>query len=161
MSNNYLVPLQTKEWARFSGYLAAVQYMFVRGELDLTLESVLYESNNTVTDEDVIEATYSRTNEIEYRQEITLEQMRQRIDQTLSLPRAYWESKYHALAALMEKKISDGFMRHLEECIDIRTARIVELGYHVPYVNVDDGFTLILYSQEKARCMILVANWSD
>ena len=161
MSNKYLLPLKTVEWARFSGYLDAVQYLFVRGELDLTLESAFYEINDTVTDEDVIQSTYSTSNEIEYRQELTLEQMRQRIDQTLTLPRVYWEAKYHGLADLMEKKISDGFWRHLETCIDIRNARIVELGYHVPYVNVGDGFALILYSQENSRCMILVANWSD
>ena len=135
--------------------------MFVRGELDLTLESAFYEINSAVTDEEVIQSTYSTINEVDYRQEITLEEMRQRIDQTLSLPRVYWEAKYHGLAALIEKKISDGFWRHLEECIDVRTARIVELGHHVPYVNVGDGFTCILYSQENSRCLLLVANWSD
>ena len=102
--------------------------MLVRGELELTLECAFYEIVNTVTDEQVIHSTYAASNEIEYRQEVTLGQMRDRISQTLSLTRVYWRPKYHGLAALIEKNISEEFWRHVERCIDVGTARIVELG---------------------------------
>ena len=161
MLHENLSPLESVEWARFSGYLAAVQLMFVRGNLELTLESAFYEIIGAVSDEQVIQWTYPATNEIEYRQQVTLENMRERISKTLSLSRVYWTPKYHELATFIETNIVDGFWHHIKACIDVDTARIVELGNNVPYVNIGEGFTYIVYSQEQPRCMILVGNWSD
>jgi hypothetical protein len=40
-------------------------------------------------------------------------------------------------------------------------ARIVELGPHVPYVNIGDGFTYVLYALDMKKCALLVGNVSD
>jgi hypothetical protein len=156
-----LIPIRSEEWANFNGYLDALQLMFIRGELNLTLESAFYEITNTVTDEEVIGAAYCGFNEIEYRQEVTMEHVIRRVNDTLSLTRAYWTPEYHGVPTLIENGLREGFWHRLNACFDVGTATVIELGNDVPYVNIGDGFTFIFYSPDRSRCLVLVANWSD
>lgn len=156
-----LKPIRSEEWARFNGYLEALQLVFPRGELNLSLESAFYDIADAVTDEEVILSTFAASNAIESRQDVTLAHMRSLVNKTLSLTRSYWAPNYQPVAALIEEGFREGFWRHLKACLDPETATVVELGNNVPYVNMGEGFTLILYSPDRSRCMVLVANWSD
>jgi len=96
--------IETLEWVRFQGYLDAAQLMFVHGELNLTIESAFYAVTGSITDDEVVRSTYSVTNEVDYHQEVSMQQMVDGINSVLSLPRVYWKPKDVGVAAFIEKR---------------------------------------------------------
>jgi hypothetical protein len=154
--------LETAATHRLKGYLAAAQYAFIKGQYDVTLEATFFEVvDSQLTDEEVLSAAYSDIEPIEHRRECSLEQMIAGVHQILSLPRRMWNSEYSGIANIIEKNLRDGYWEHLKACFDYRNARIVELGHDVPWVNIDGGFTYVLYALDMSKCSLLVGNVCD
>jgi hypothetical protein len=57
--------------------------------------------------------------------------------------------------------LREGYWQHVKSCFDYTNARVIELGDHIPYVNIGGGFTYILYASDMSRCLLLVGNLSD
>jgi hypothetical protein len=154
--------IENLQVAIFDGYIGAAQHVFKKGELDVGLEAALFEiMDHDVTDEEVVSSTYfGEFNPIEYRSEVTVDEMVTRVNALMTLTREYLNPQY-AFAELVETALREGYWKHLEDCFDYRHARVVELGHHVPYVNIGSGFTFILYSHDMSRCLLLVGNESD
>lgn len=146
--------------ARFEGYIDAAQHVFKKGQLDVGLEVALFEiTDRTVTDEDVVSAAYSESNPIEFRSESTVEEVVTRVNALMTITRKYWNA--HTFAELIERELREGYWRHLETCFDYKHSRIVVLGHNVPYVEMGEGSTYVLYAPDMSRCMLLVGNASD
>src|SRR5687767_1287427 len=100
--------MQTTELNRLHGYLAAAQHVFTKGELDVTLEAALFEiSDTSVTDEDVIQAAYSRSNPIEYSTERSLEEAISGIHEILSIAKGLRRSDW--VTEMIENNLREGF----------------------------------------------------
>jgi len=154
--------LESSVIERFNGYLEAAQHAFIKGEYEVSLEAAFFEiADARITDEDVVVAAYQDLNPIEYQRECSLNQMIARVHGTLSLPRRMWNSDCFRILDQLEENLRDGYWQNLEACFDYKNARIVELGYHVPYVNLDGGFTFVLYALDKSKCALLVGNVCD
>jgi hypothetical protein len=149
------------ELSRFQGYLDAAQQILIRGQLDVTLEATLFEILNAdVSNEDVIGTAFpDGSNNIDYSNEESLDEMTSVINSLLSISTSHWTNS--SIPQRIESKLRDGYWRHLEACFDYRSARIVALGPHVPWVNIDIGFTYLLYAPDMTRCLVLVGNTSD
>ena len=159
---NKLKPNESAPWFQFQGYLNAAQLMFVHGNLDLALEAAFYDIADNVTDEEVVHFTYPHVNELKHRRKVSTEEMVQTVNSVLTLPRSYWSDNHTGLAALIEKRLREGFWQKLAAIMDFENATIVELDDEdLPYVNMGKGFTFILYTPDNLHCMVLVANWSD
>lgn len=154
--------IENSQVARFEGYIDAAQHVFRKGELDVGLEAALFEiTDKTVTDEEVVSDAYAGVfNPVESRSESTVEEMMTKVNTLMTIARKYLKPQY-AFAELLETDLREGYWRHLEACFDYKDARVVELGDHVPYVEMGDGFTYILYAPDMSRCMLLVGNESD
>jgi hypothetical protein len=156
-----LKKLESPEIWCFNGYLEAAQHAFIKGELEVSLEAEFFEIvEPPINDEDVLVAAYSSFNPIEYRRECSLEEMMAGISETLSMPRWMWKS-HPGIPKIMERNLREGYWKHLNASFNCKNARIVELGHDVPCVNMDGGFTFILYAEDMSRCVILVGNVSD
>jgi hypothetical protein len=152
--------VQTTELDRLQGYLAAAQYVFTKGELDVFLEATLFEiSDKSVTEEDVLQAAYSRSNAIDYRIERGLEETISGIHEILSIAKGLRRSDW--VTEMIENNLREGFWRFVKDCFDYTNARIVELGNDVPYINISRGFTYIFYAPDNSRCLLLVGNTTD
>ena len=154
--------LQSSELDRLAGYLAAAQYVCIRGQHNLTLDAALFEIlGRDITDEDVISAAYpDGFSPIEHRAECSLENMTSGVEDNLSLAREYWMQEY-SIADIIESNVRAGYWQHVKACFDYANARIIELGHDVPYVNIGGGFTYLLYAADMSRCLLLVGNFSD
>ena len=84
-----------------------------------------------------------------------------RINDVLTLRKEMWAVDFRGIPIITEERLRDGYWSHVRACFDCDNARIVELGPHVPFVNVGDGFCFILYASAMDRCMLLVGNVSD
>jgi hypothetical protein len=147
---------------RLNGYLEAAQHAFIKGQYDVGLEAAFFEiADPHITDEDVVVAAYSDLNPIKHQRECSLDEMIAGVHETLSLPRRMWNSKYSGIPNIIEENLRDGYWEHLQACFDYKNARIVELGHDVPYVNIDGGFTYVLYARDMSKCAILVGNVCD
>jgi hypothetical protein len=154
--------LATPAIDRMDGYLTAAQHAFIKGEFDVTLEAVFFEIlDGTITEDDIVIAAYSDFNPIEQRHECSLEEMITGVQEILSLPRRMWNSEYSGIPNIIEKNLRDGYWEHLQTCFDYKSARIVGLGHHVPYVNIGGGFTYVLYAIDMSKCALLVGNVCD
>lgn len=152
--------IETPEFNRLLGYLSAAQHIFFKGELDISLEASLLEIvDPNISDEDVVGAVYDNFNPIAVRTECSVEKMIKDSELVLSSATGYGDNKH--VRGRMEKEILDGYWQHLKSCIDYADARIVELGPDVPYVNIGQGFTFIIYSRDLSRCLLLIGNSSD
>lgn len=157
-----LLRLDTSAIDRMTGYLAAAQHAFIRSQYDVTLEASFFEIVDAhVTDEDVVVAAYTDLNPIEHRRECTTEEMIAGTHEVLSLPRGMWNPECLGIPNIIEKNLQDGYWDHLEACFDYKNARIIELGHHVPYVNIGCGFTYVLYARDMTKCALLVGNVCD
>ena len=147
---------------RLTGYLAAAQHAFIKGQTDVSLEATVFAiADATVTDEEVLTAGYDGFNPIDHRAECSLETMVARINEVLTLPRRMWAADCRGIPAIVEERLRDGYWSHVRACFDCDNARIVELGAHVPFVNIGAGFCFILYASDMHGCMLLVGNVSD
>ena len=147
---------------RLTGYLAAAQHAFIKGQYNVSLDATCFDIvDATVTDEDIIIAAYSDFNPIDHRGECSLEAMIAGVHETLTLPRQMWSSDYCNIPNIVESNLRDGYWLHVKACFDYTNARIVELGWDVPFVNIGGGFTYVLYAPDMRRCMVLVGNVSD
>lgn len=90
-----------------------------------------------------------------------METMISGVHETLGLRREMWAPDFCNIPNIVEKNLLEGYWAHIKACFDYTNARIVELGWHVPFLNVGAGFTYILYAADMSRCMLLVANVSD
>lgn len=157
-----LSKLESPAIERLNGYLAAAQHAFIKGEYDVTLEAAFFEIvGGPITDEEVVVAAYSDFNTIEYRQECSLDDMIAGVHETLSLPRSMWNPKYPGIPNIIEKNLREGYWEHLRACFDYKSAKIVALGHDVPYVNIGEGFTYVLYPSDMSKCALLVGNVCD
>ncbi len=154
--------LNIPELDRLEGYLDAARHIFVRGQLDVTLEAALFEiTGDDISDEDVISAAYPRGfNPIEYRAECSSEEMMSGVHNVLKITREFWKPEY-SIPETIESNVREGYWRLVKACFDYTNARIVELGHNVPYVNIWLGFTYVLYAPDMRRCLLLVGNTSD
>jgi hypothetical protein len=161
-SMNKLKRIQSPESDRLSGYLEAAQYICIKGQYDVMLDAACFEIlDKEIDDEDVVDAAYQGGyNPIEHRAECSVEAMVAGVHNTLSLSRGFWKPEY-TIPDLVENNIREGYWRHVGACIDYKNARVVELGWHVPHINISGGFTYVLYAGDKKRCMLLVGNVSD
>ncbi len=161
ISMSKLKQVNTSDLARLEGYLEAAQHIFTRGELDVTLETALFEiSDSDVTDEDVIRAAYSTFSPIEHRVECSLDEMMSGVHNILTITRRFWKSD-DWVPKMLENNLRERYWQLVKCCFDYTNARIVELGNDVPYVNISGGFTYILYAPDMSRCLLLVGNTSD
>ena len=159
---NKLKPNESAPWFHFLGYLKAAQLMFVHGDLDLTLEAAFYDIAADVTDEEVVHFTYPHVNELKCHTKVSTEAMVHTVNSVLTLPRSYWSHRQVGVAAFIEKRLREGFWKHLAAAIDFENSSVVQVtDEDVPYVNMGAGFTYILYTPDSLHCMLLVANWSD
>lgn len=153
--------IENAEVARFQGYISAAQHVFKNGELYVALEATLFEIlDESVTDEDVVSGTYEDYNPIERCSASTVQKMETKIDALLTIQRSYWNPSYD-YAESIEDELREGYWKHLKECFDYKHARVVELGNHIPYVEMGRGFTYILYAPDMSRCLLLVGNEAD
>lgn len=154
--------LHTSEVNRLEGYLHAAQHMFVRGQLNVTLDAALFEMDgDNVLDEDVINAAYpGGSNPIEYRAECSFDDMVSGVHKILKITREFWKQEY-SIPEMIESNLREGYWQHVKACFDHTNARIVKLGHDVPFVNIGGGFTYILYAHDMSRCLLLIGNSSD
>jgi hypothetical protein len=154
--------LCTPESDRLEGYLSAAQHVFVRGELEIGLEAALLEiTDSDVSDEEVILAAFpDGFNPIENSAERSVAEMVVGVHHTLRITEAYWTSGY-SVCERVQNNLREGYWQHVQSCFDYTDARIVELGPSVPYVNMGDGFTYVLYASDMSRCLLLIGNVSD
>jgi hypothetical protein len=147
---------------QLTGYLDAAQHAFIKGQYDVSLEGTVFEiTDATVTDEDVLTAAYEGFNPIEHRAECSVETMAARINDLLTLRREMWAADFRGIPSIVEERLREGYWSHVRACFDCDGARIVELGWNVPFVNIGLGFCFILYASDIRRCMLLVGNVSD
>jgi len=147
---------------RLTGYLAAAQHAFIKAQYDVSLDASVFEiADASVTDEDVLTAAYDGFNPVEHRAECSLEAMVARIHEVLQLPRRMWAADFCGIPGIVEERLRDGYWSHVRACFDFGNSRIVELGWHVPFVNIGVGFCFIMYASDMRRCMLLVGNVSD
>lgn len=154
--------IQSAELDRLEGYLNAAQHVFVRGQLDVTLDATLFEiTGDDITDEDVIRAAYpDGFNPIEYCAESSSEEMMHGVHDILKIDREFWRPEYR-VSEIIENNLREGYWQHVKSCFDYTSARIVALGHDVPCVNICGGFTYILYAPDMSRCLLLTGNTSD
>ena len=154
--------LSTPELDRLEGYLDAAQHIFIRGQLDVTLDAALFEiADDHITDEDVIRAAYpDGFNPIEYRAECSFDEMVSGIHDILRVTREFWKPEY-SVPEIIENNLRKGYWQHVKSCFDYTNARIIQLGHNVPYVNIWGGFMYILYAPDMGRCLLLMGNTSD
>ena len=153
--------IENFETNRLEGFLEAAQHIFTRGDLEVTLEALLFEIlNNDVTDEDVIHAAYSTFNAIDYQAERSLDEMLSGVHSILNIDRRFWTSD-DWVPKMVENNLRERFWQLVKCCFDYTDAKIVELGNNVPYVNISGGFTYILYAPDMSKCLLLVGNTSD
>ena len=157
-----LNPVTSPEIDRLTGYLAAAQHAFMKGQLDLSLEANVFEiADGSVTDEDVLTAACDGFNPIEHRAECSFEAMFVRTNEVLTLSKRVWATDSSGIPAIIEERLREGFWQHVRASFDCQNARIVELGPDVPFVNIGVGFCFILYASDMRKCMLLVGNVSD
>lgn len=156
-----LKKIQTPEFNRLEGYLNSAQHIFTRGELDVALEAALLEiTDKDISEEDVIQASYSRYNTIESRVECSLSEMTSNVNNFLTISERFWR-RDDWMQKMIENNLREGYWQHIKSCFDYTNARIVEIGYDVPYVNISGGFTYILYASDLSQCLLLIGNTSD
>ena len=154
--------IETREIDLFAGYLQAAGYAFPQGQYDVTLHAHCFEILDTsVTDWDVVIAAYGDSNEIEHRAECSLDVMTGHVHELLTVRRQMFVADYAGIPGIIEQNLRDGYWSHLAACFDYRKARIVALGWSVPWVNVGVGFTFILYAPDMSACTLLVGNVTD
>jgi len=154
--------VENSQFARFEGYIDAAQHIFRNKELEVTLEAALFDLiDKAITDEEVVREAYGgEFNPIEYRSESTVELMKSKVNALLTLSKSYFKPPY-GYVELIQENVRQGYWKLLEECFDYKRSRVIELGHHVPYVNMGARFTYILYAPDMSRCMLLVGNTSD
>lgn len=136
----------TPELDRFAGYLQAAGYALCKGQYDVTLDVTCFEILvASVSDLEIVLPAHGDSNEIEHRTESSLDNMVAHVHEILTLPRQMWAADYCGIPGIIEQNPRDGFWSHLRACFDYENARIVELGWHVPFINVGVGFTFVLY----------------
>jgi len=157
-----LRPIVTPELDRFSGYLEAAGYALIKGQYDVTLAASCFEIlDASVTDLEIVVAAHGDSNEIEHQAESSLDNMVARVHETIAMPRQMWAADYCGIPGIIEQNLRDGYWSHLRACFDYENARIVELGWHVPFVNIGVGFTFVLYAPDLSTCALLVGNVTD
>jgi hypothetical protein len=154
--------IRTPELDRLEGYLSAAQHVFFKGELEVRLDAALFEiTSNDISDEEVVLAAYpDGFNPIEHRAACSIKEMMDRVNNILSITKAFWKPEYSARERV-EDHLREGYWQHVKSCFDYTYARIVELGHNVPYVNIGGGFTYILYAADMSRCLVLMGNTCD
>ena len=154
--------IKTEESSRLEGFLAAAQQVFFTNYLDVGLEATLLEIiDRNHSAEDVVEAAYGDCfNPIEYRNECSLDQMLRGAEEILSVSKTFWNPEF-SVRDRLERDLREGYWQHVKLCLDYENARIIELGYHIPYVNMGGGFTYIIYAEDMSCCLLLVGNISD
>ena len=157
-----LIRIENPQFSRFEGYISAAQHVFRKGQLTIGLEATLFEiTDGTVTNEEVVGYAYvDDSNPIEHSSESTVDEMIAKVNAAMTISRKFLNPEY-MFGELIESNLREGYWNYLEACFEYKRARVVELGYHVPYVNVGNGFTYVLYSADLFRCMLLVGNSSD
>jgi len=154
--------IENREIDLFAGYLQAAGYAFRQGQYDVTLHVHGFEIlDPAVTDWEIVIAAYGASNEIEHRAECSLDTMVARVHETLTVRRQMFTADYRGIPGIIEQNLRDDYWSHLAACFDYRNARIVELGWYVPWVNVGVGFSYILYARDMSACVLLVANVTD
>jgi hypothetical protein len=83
------------------------------------------------------------------------------VHETLSLQRKLWNPECPGIPTLIEENLRAGYWQHLEACFDYKNAQVIELGHDVPYVNIEGGFTFVLYAPDRSECALLVGNVCD
>jgi hypothetical protein len=99
-------------------------------------------------------------NPIEHRVEKSIDEMVTVVQKVLSIDRYNWKPEY-SHSERIEASLREGYWQHVKSCFDYTNARVIELGDHIPYVNIGGGFTYILYASDMSRCLLLVGNLSD
>jgi len=160
MAEHRITTLDNSSINRFKGFLSGVQLILKRRQYDVALEAFLFQLNDAdVTDEDVIAAAYSDGyNPILHHELVPLDTVIAEVNSFLTLARDIWNQG--PLIDVIEGELRDGYWNHLKPCIDYRSAQIVSVGPHVPYMNIMKGFTYILYA-DRSRALLLVGNISD
>jgi len=154
--------IESREIDLFAGYLQAAGYACCQGQYDVTLHAHCFEIlDSTVTDWEVVIAAYGVSNEIEHRAECSLETMTVHVHELLTVRKQMFVADYAGIPGIIERNLRDGYWSHLAACFDYRNARIIELGWSVPWVNVGVGFTFVLYAPDVSACALLVANVTD
>jgi hypothetical protein len=154
---------QTPELDRIAGYLDAAQHVFIQGQYDVSLDVAAFDvSAEVVTEDEILQAAYpDGCNSIEHREGYSLDQMIADIERVLTIRREYWNPEFGGSPNRIESNLRKGYWSHIRACFPIDDARIVKLGWDVPFVNIGEGFTFVLYSTEPCRCLLLVGNVCD
>jgi hypothetical protein len=156
-----LRPIVSPDLDRFTGYLQSAGHAVRRGQYDVTLYVDVFEIlDANCTDLEIVIAAHGNSNEIEHRTECSLAHMVAQVHETLSLPRQMWAADYCGIPGIIEQNLRDGYWAHLRTCFNYENARIVELGWHVPFVSIG-GFTFVLYTPDMTRCALLVGHVLD
>jgi hypothetical protein len=163
MTSQTLKRLRTLETERLSGFLEAAGPAFRTGNLELCLDAVCLEIlDHQVTDEQVISAAYpDANNEIESKEESSLEAMMAHVNSLLTVGRQNSNPEFPGIPLRLERKLRERYWSYIRACFDYTQARIVGIGGDVPFITIGDGFTYILYSNDNKRCLILVGSVSE
>ena len=157
-----LKPRTTPELRFFQGYITAASEMFLRGQLDASLEALAFEIlDSSVTVSEVIEAANpDGTNPIQYVNEEPLDQLESEINAFLKVDLRFWKDNT-SVPSLIEERLREGFWEYLSQCFDYKNSQIFSVGPDVPCINIGPGFTYVLYNKEMTRCLVLVGNTTD
>ena len=160
-----LTPISNRAIDRLTGYLAAAECAFIKSQYDVTLEASFFDiADNRITNIEVLKAAYGPDvdfNGIELERECSLQEMIDGVHVLLTTPRKMWHPDCQGIPRIVEENLRNGYWDSLKECFDYENARIVELGYNIPWVNIGDGFTYILYSKDRSQCAVIVGNTTD
>lgn len=162
---NKVTPISNHAIQRFTGYLAAAECAFMKGQCYVTLEASFFEIlDKTISNIEVLNAAYgpgADFNGIKVERVCSVEEMIDGVHAILTMPRSMWRQDCQGIPAIIEANLRKGYWDSLQECFDYQQARIVELGSNIPWVNIVGGFTYILYSNDMRQCAILVGNTTD
>lgn len=162
---NKLTPISNQAIDRLTGYLAAAESAFMKGQCYVTLEASFFDiADSALTNIDALNAAYGPDadfNGINVERECSLQELIDGVNDVLTLPRSMWASDCQGIPRIIEENLRNGYWERLKACFDYENARVVELGNNIPWVNIVGGFTYILYSNDMKRCAVLVGNTTD
>lgn len=145
--------IETCESRDLANYLKSIE---IKSNVELSFDSHLLELlDKDLTAVEIMQSLHPNGNKIDYALEVEMIQLQENIE---SLILDY----YHTELRKRLRKVSSNQMWQLIQAIfPTGIKKIVQLGSHVPYVNIFGGVTALIFSLDQPQCLLLVVNTSD
>ncbi len=133
-----------------------LQTLEIKSNVELSFEAHLLELlDMTLTAQEIIQTLHPNGNKIDYAEEVDFIELQENIERVVL-------DYYHTELRNQLRKISSNQMWQLIEAIfPSGIQKIVQLGSHVPYVNILGGVTALIFSLGQPQCLLLIVNTSD